>query len=53
MGIWGSWQMVAQGGNFFFAIVLTASFGWKGMWYFGLILLAAAAVLYLFVVDIA
>lgn len=52
MGIWGSWQMVAQGGNFFFAIVLTASFGWKGMWYFGLILLAAAAVLYLFVVDV-
>lgn len=46
MGIWGSWQMVAQAFTFLLAGGLTVSMGWKGMWWFGLILLAVATVLY-------
>lgn len=46
MGIWGSWQMVAQGANFFLAVAVTERYGWKGMWYFGMVLTLVAAILY-------
>lgn len=51
MGIWGSWQMVAQGGNFFLATYLTRAYSWKGMWYFGIALTILAGILYGFIVK--
>lgn len=51
MGIWGSWQMVSQGANFFFADVLTKTFGWKGMWYFGIILSIISLIIYFLAVK--
>jgi predicted MFS family arabinose efflux permease len=47
MGIWGSWQMVAQSGTFLLVGGIAGIFGgWKGMWWVGLILLAVSFVLY-------
>lgn len=51
MGIWGSWQMVAQGGNFFLASYLTSRYSWKGMWYFGILLTAVAVLVYALIVN--
>lgn len=51
MGVWGSWQMVAQGGNFFLAKWLTDLFGWHGMWYFGIVLSAVSLILYVAIVH--
>lgn len=46
MGIWGAWQMVAQAAAFFLGEYLTKSFGWQGMWWFGIALCALAFILY-------
>lgn len=46
MGIWGSWQMVAQAVTFFVGSSLTVAFGWQGMWYAGIALCILAFVLY-------
>lgn len=46
MGIWGSWQMVAQSGAFFLGSTLSIAFGWQGMWYAGIALCITAIILY-------
>ncbi len=46
MGIWGSWQMVGQSLVFFLAVDIMTGFGWKGMWGTGILLCAAAFILY-------
>ena len=47
MGIWGSYQMVAQAMAFLLAGGLLTLMGWRGMWWFGLFLLLTALILYL------
>lgn len=47
MGIWGSWQMVAQAAGFLLAGSIIAFMGWKGMWWFGLFLLVSGILLYI------
>lgn len=51
MGIWASWQMVAQAAMFFVGGVLTVNYGWQGMWWFALIICVIAAVLYQWKVE--
>ncbi|MGV8084430.1 MAG: MFS transporter [Coriobacteriia bacterium] len=46
MGVWGAWQMVAQSLTFFAGAKLTAMFGWRGLWYMGMVILVLALVLY-------
>ena len=46
MGVWGSWQMVAQSGTFFVGNYLTVSYGWQGLWWFGIIVLVIAIILF-------
>ncbi|HWQ74955.1 MAG TPA: MFS transporter [Syntrophomonas sp.] len=46
MGIWGSWQMVAQAITFFVGASLTVAFGWQGMWYAGIALCILGFILY-------
>ncbi|MGV8084431.1 MAG: CynX/NimT family MFS transporter [Coriobacteriia bacterium] len=53
MGIWGAWQMVAQSGTFLLVGGISGLFGgWKGMWWFGLILVAIAVLLYAWQVKV-
>lgn len=52
MGVWGSWQMVAQGCNFFLATYLTEQYSWKGMWYFGIVLTFVAVIIYGLIVSV-
>ncbi len=47
MGVWGSWQMVAQAVNFFVGNSLTIKYGWQGLWWFGIVVLTIALVLFL------
>lgn len=49
-GLWSSWQYVAQALCFFFGVSLTDRYGWRGMWYAGLIALAAGIVLCVLIV---
>ncbi|HHY28875.1 MAG TPA: MFS transporter [Desulfitobacterium dehalogenans] len=51
MGIWGSWQMVAQATTFFLGSNLTLKYGWHGLWWFGLIITTIAALLYALIVK--
>lgn len=44
-GIWSSWQFVAQALCFFFGVELTEYFGWRGVWWSGILLGAAALLL--------
>lgn len=44
-GLWSSWQFVAQALCFFFGSTISGAFGWQGIWYTGLILIAAAIAL--------
>ncbi len=44
--IWAAYQMCAQAIMFFLAGVLTTSFGWQGMWWFGLAACVLALVFY-------
>lgn len=46
MGVWGSWQMVAQAGTFFVGNFLTIRYGWQGLWWFGIVVLIIALILY-------
>ena len=45
LGIWASWQLVAQALCFVAGAPLTERFGWRGVWRLSLLFLAAAAVL--------
>lgn len=47
MGIWTSWQMVAASAAFLIAGYLVVVFGWRGMWWFGLLLLVLSLVLFI------
>lgn len=47
MGVWGAWQMAAQSIVFFVGARTTDWFGWRGLWYLGMIFLVVALVLYL------
>lgn len=51
MGIWGSWMMVSQAVLFVINAPITQRFGWQGMWWFGLIVCAIMAVLWIFFID--
>lgn len=44
--IWAAYQMCAQAIMFFLASVLTTSFGWQGMWWFGLAACVVALAFY-------
>lgn len=46
MGIWGSWQMVAQAIIFFVGGHLTINYGWHGVWWFVISVCAVVALLY-------
>ncbi|MEG1826199.1 MAG: MFS transporter [Gordonibacter sp.] len=46
MSIWAAYQMGAQAVMFFLGGVLTVSFGWQGMWWFGLVACVVALVFY-------
>lgn len=46
MGIWGSWQMVAQAIIFFVGGHITVSYGWHGVWWFVISVCAVVAILY-------
>lgn len=46
MGIWGSWQMVAQAITFFLGSSLTIAYGWQGVWYAGIALCVIAFIAY-------
>lgn len=45
MGLWASWQLVAQAFCFLVGAPLTQCFGWRGVWRLSLLLAAAALVL--------
>lgn len=47
MSIWAAYQMCAQAVMFFVAGVVTTSFGWQGMWIFGLAACVIALVFYI------
>jgi predicted MFS family arabinose efflux permease len=51
MGIWGAWMMVSQTVLFLISSPITNAMGWQGMWWFGLICCAVAALLFLFFVS--
>lgn len=51
MSIWAVYQMGAQAVMFFLAGVLTMSFGWQGMWWFGLAACVVALVFYVICVK--
>ncbi len=51
MSIWAVYQMGAQAVMFFLAGVLTTSFGWEGMWWFGLAACVVALVFYVICVK--
>ena len=51
MGLWGSWMMCSQTLLFFIAGGLTVSFGWQGVWWFGLVACVVAFVLYVLCVK--
>lgn len=51
MSIWAVYQMGAQAVMFFLAGILTTSFGWQGMWWFGLAACVVALVLYVLCVK--
>lgn len=51
MSIWAAYQMAAQAVMFFLGGVLVASFGWQGMWWFGLIACVVALVFYVICVN--
>lgn len=51
MSIWAVYQMGAQAVMFFLAGVLTTSFGWQGMWWFGLAACVVALVFYVICVK--
>lgn len=46
MGLWGAWQMAAQSLVFFIGASVTDSFGWRGLWVLGIVLLVVVLVLY-------
>ena len=46
MGVWGSWQMIAQTITFLIASKITDVAGWKGIWYIGICLALIAFILY-------
>lgn len=47
MGVWGAWQMAAQSLTFFVGDRLTMMFGWQGLWYLSMVILAISLVLYI------
>lgn len=47
MGIWGAWQMAAQSLVFFIGAGVSDSWGWRGLWILGIVMLAVALFLYL------
>lgn len=47
MGIWGSYQMIAQAMAFLLAATLLNLLDWHGMWWFGLFLLVLSLLLYI------
>ena len=51
MSIWAAYQMGAQAVMFFLGAVLTTSFGWQGVWWFGLVACVVAFVLYVLCVK--
>ncbi|MEG2480189.1 MAG: MFS transporter, partial [Mucinivorans sp.] len=51
MSIWAAYQMGAQAVMFFLGGVLTVSFGWQGMWWFGLVACVVALVFYVLCVK--
>ncbi len=46
MGVWSSWQFVAQAVVFFFGYSITDTFGWKGIWWFGIIIAFTVTICY-------
>ncbi len=44
MGIWTSWQFVAQALVFLFGVMITDAFGWKGFWWLGAAIVTLCAV---------
>jgi len=51
MGVWGAWQMAAQSLVFFVGDRITIVFGWRGLWYMGIVVLAIALLLYVWKVK--
>lgn len=51
MSIWAAYQMGAQAVMFFLGAVLTANFGWQGVWWFGLVACVVALVFYILCVK--
>lgn len=51
MSIWAAYQMGAQAVMFFLGALLTSSFGWQGVWWFGLAFCVVALVLYILCVK--
>ena len=51
MGVWGSWQMVAQSAIFFSASAINAWMGWRGMWYAGILLCLLAGLIYMLLIS--
>lgn len=46
MGLWGSWQMIAQSATFFLAVPLTNIWNWQGMWIGGIFLAAIVLIFF-------
>lgn len=51
MGLWGAWQMAAQSLVFFVGAGITNSYGWRGLWILGMVLLVVSLVLYIWKVK--
>lgn len=51
MSIWAAYQMGAQAVMFFLGAMLTSSFGWQGVWWFGLAACVVALVFYILCVK--
>lgn len=52
MGLWGSWQMIAQSIAFFLAAPLVSFWHWQGMWIGGIILAVITLILFALLVKV-